>query len=331
MDKREKKNAGITIKINGDKKDFQEDLPVHNWNLGEQESAAAEERAEDDSFEWVLPDEDPVPKEFKKINYVQKNKKKGKRTFSGGGITPGIARIIYTLVGAVAISLIFGFIILNVITEGEQSAPAIKLQEPGSENAGEAAAPSAGGGSISMKSLNTSVLQGGVFSTADSANAMKASLEAKGLPVMLIEMEGNQYLFLGTSGDLESAKSMGKKLTEQNVEVYAKEIVLPEKKIEGSKADADFLEKSATLYTALAAESTSAYTTGSVNDEKLAEINTLLKDITAIKTGESIKGLKERLEAAALNLQEYKSSSELTKLVASQQSLLSYLEAYHNL
>ncbi|MGF2617257.1 hypothetical protein FZC84_05335 [Rossellomorea vietnamensis] len=331
MDKREKKTAGITIKINGDKKDFQEDIPVHNWKLGEQESAAAEERAEDDSFEWVLPDEDPVPKEFKKINYVQKNKKKGKRNYSGGGITPGIARIIYTLVGAVALSLIFGSIILNVITEGEQSAPAIKLQEPGSANAGEAASPSEGGGSISLKSINASVLQGGYFSTADSANTMKSSIEAKGLPVIQIEMEGSQYLFVGTAGDLESAKAMGKKLTEQNIEVYAKDIVLPEKQVEGSKADADFLEKSASLYSAVAAESSSAYTTGSVNDEKLDEINTLLKDITAIKTSESMKGLQEKLGAAALNLQEYKSSSELAKLVASQQSLLSYLEAYHNL
>ncbi|WP_162785304.1 hypothetical protein [Bacillus sp. P14.5] len=179
--------------------------------------------------------------------------------------------------------------------------------------------------------MNASVLQGGYFSTADSANTMKSSIEAKGLPVIQIEMEGSQYLFVGTAGDLESAKAMGEKLTEQNIEVYAKDIVLPEKQVEGSKADADFLEKSASLYSAVAAESSSAYTTGSVNDEKLDEINTLLKDITAIKTSESMKGLQEKLGAAALNLQEYKSSSELAKLVASQQSLLSYLEAYHNL
>ncbi|MGM0844077.1 MAG: hypothetical protein ACQEUT_03795 [Bacillota bacterium] len=329
MDRQEKKQADITIKINGDKKDFTEDLPVHNWKLGEEESAAAEERAEEDSFDWILPDEDPAPKEFKKINYVQK--KKGKRNFSGGGITPGIARIIYTLVGAVAVSLIFGFIILNVITNGEQSAPAIQLQEPGSASTDEGDTPSAAGGSISLKSLNASVLQGGVYTTADSANAMKASLEAKGLPVILMEMDGNRYLFIGAAGDLEGAKAIGKKLTEQNVEVYAKDIVLPEKKIEGTKGDGDFLGKSTAVFAAVAAESSNAYTTGSVSDEKLAEITSLLKDLSAVETSESMKGIKEKLDAAALNLQEYKASSELPKLVASQQSLLSYLEAYHNL
>ncbi|WP_421380189.1 hypothetical protein ACOJQI_17285 [Bacillus salacetis] len=329
MDKQGKKNGRITIKINGDKKNYNEELLVHNWNLGEEESAAAEESAEEDSFDWVLPDEEPAPKEFKKINYVQN--KKGKKHFGGRQITPAIARVIYTLVGAVAVSLIFGFIILNVITDGEQSIPAVQLQEAGDTNTDKADTPSASGGTIALEGMNASVLQGGVFSTADSANAMKATLETKGIPTMMIEMEGSQYLFVGTAGDLEGAKAMGKKLSAENVEVYAKDIVIPEKKYEGTKADADFIKKSKAVYAAVAYESSNAYVNGTINDEKMNEISTLLKDLSALKVSEKMTGLKENLEAASRNLQEYQKSSELTKLVAAQQSLLSYLESYHKL
>jgi stage II sporulation protein B len=329
VDKQGKKDGKITIKINGDKKNYNEDLLVHNWKLGEEESAAAEESAEEDSFDWVLPDEEPAPKEFKKINYVQN--KKGKKHFGGRQITPGIARMIYTLVGAVAVSLVFGFIILNVITDGEQSIPAIQLQEGGEAAGNDSETPSASGGSITLESINASVLQGGVFSTAESANAMKAMLEAKGIPTMMIEMEGSQYLFVGTAGDLEAAKAMGKKLSAENVEVYAKDIVLPEKKVEGTKADADFMQKSKDVFTALAGESANAYTNGKVNDEKMSEISTLLKELEPLKVSEGMTGLKGKLEAAGKSLKEYQSSSDLTKLIAAQQSLLSYLESYHKL
>ncbi|EDL64692.1 hypothetical protein [Bacillus sp. SG-1] len=329
MDKRGSKDGRITIKINGDKKNYNEELLVHNWKLGEEESAAAEERAEEDSFDWVLPDEDPAPKEFKKINYVQKNK--GKKRFGVKQITPGIARIIYTLVGAVAVSLIFGFIILNVITDGEQSIPAVQLQEAADVNKDGKETPSAAGGTITIDSLTASVLQGGVYTTTDSANTMKASLEAKGIPTMMIEMDGNLFLFIGTAGDLEGAKAMGKKLSNQDVEVYAKDIVLPDKNVAGTKADADFIEKSKAVFAALAVESSNAYTNGSINEEKLNEISTLLNDLSASKVSENMTGLKENLETASRNLQEYKSSTELSKLIAAQQSLLTYLESYHKL
>jgi stage II sporulation protein B len=330
VDKQGKKDGRITIKINGDQKNYDEEVPVHNWKLGEEESAAAEERAEEDSFDWVLPDEDPAPKEFKKINYVQN--KKGKKHFSGRQMTPGIARLIYTLVGAVAVSLIFGFIILNVITDGEQSIPAVQLQEAGeAENSDGEDTPSASGGTITLESLTASVVQGGVFSTPDAANAEKANLEAKGLPAVLFEMEGSRLLFIGTSGDLEGAKAMGKKLSDENVQVYAKDIVLPEKNIKGTKADAEFIQKSTAVFAALAGESSNAYTNGKVNEEKMTEINTGMKDLSALKVSESMTGLKEKLAAAGASLQEYQSSSELSKLVSAQQSLLSYLETYHKL
>ncbi|RIW37696.1 hypothetical protein D3H55_03765 [Bacillus salacetis] len=331
MDKQGKKNGRITIKINGDKKNYNEELLVHNWKLGEEESAAAaEEKAEDDSFDWVLPDEDPAPKEFKKINYVQN--KKGKKPFRRGEITPGIARLIYTLVGAVAVSLIFGFIILNVITDGEQSIPAVQLQEAGEDGkSGSKDTPSASGGTIKLESLSASVVQGGVFSTEDAANAEKTNLEAKGLPTVLFEMEGSRLLFIGTSGDLEGAKAMGKKLSAENVQVYAKDIVLPEKSIKGTKADGEFIQKSTAVFAALAGESSNAYTSGKVNAETMTEINAGIKELSDLKVSEGITGLKGKLEAAAKGLQEYQGSSELSKLVAAQQSLLSYLESYHKL
>ncbi|WP_456273879.1 hypothetical protein [Bacillus sp. AK031] len=329
MDKQGKKDASITIKINGDKKKFkEEELLVHNWKLGEEESAAAEESAEEDSFDWVLPDEEPVPKEFKKINYVQK--KKGKRQFGSRQLTPGISRLIYTLVGAIAVSLVFGLIILNVITEGEQSAPAIQLQEE--EAAGAGTGTEAVKGAVTIESFNASVVQGGAFSTEESAKATQASLQGKGIPTVILAMDSNQYLFLATSGDLEGAKSLGEKLAAEDIKVYAKDIVLPEKQFEGTEADAAFAKKTKSVFTALASESSNAYTTGKVNNEKMTEISALIKELNGMKAdSDGVKNLKEKLESAALNLQEYQSSSQLQKLMAAQQSLLSYLEAYHKL
>jgi hypothetical protein len=325
MNNKRDEDKKISIKINGEKTNFNEDLLVYDWKLGETEAAAGEE-AEDKGFDWILPDDEEAqpPKEYKKINYVSGNKKKPK---SFKNPFQDSVNLLMSIIGAVVVGAVLGFGTLKVITTTDGPAtPAATLQDTTAE------ANTEGKQSVSaveLQDFSTSILQGGVFSTEESLNAMKDSLAGKGLSSASVEKDGQFFLLLGVSGDLETAKSLGAELKEQGVDVFAKDFVFGAKGINASKEEKSFLEKGNGLYNTLAMESSSGMIGGTPDEKTIQTIQSGVKELEGIKVGQdSIASMKESLVNAGNLAAGMKTPDDAQKV---QEELLSYLQHYSGL
>ncbi|WP_406686704.1 SPOR domain-containing protein [Rossellomorea vietnamensis] len=324
MGDRGKNDKKISIKINGEKTKFDEDLLVYDWKLGESETAAGEE-AKDDGFDWNLPDEEAEPpQEYKKIHYVSGSKKK-KKSF----INPfqDSVNLVMSLIGAIVVGAVLGFGTLKVITTTDGPAkPAAMLQD--NTSAGKTDDQKAVS-AVELKDFSTSILQGGVFSTEEAMKAMKDSLASKGLPAASVEKDGQFFLLLGVSGDLETAKTLGGKLKDQGVDVYAKDFVMGSKGINASKEEKTFLEKGNALFSAIAQASSSGMTGGTADDDTIKTIQSGVKELEGIKVGQdSITSMKKSLVEAGNLATAMKTPEDAQKV---QGELLSYLQLYSGL
>jgi hypothetical protein len=325
MDKRNDKDKTISIKINGEKTKFDEDLLVYDWKLGESEAAAGEE-AKDDGFDWILPDEEEAkpPQEYKKINYVtgsNKKKKSFKNPFQNS------VNLIMSLIGAIVVGAVLGFGTLKVITTTDgPAAPAATLQD--STTTGKTGGQQSVS-AVELKDFSISIVQGGVYSTKEQLNAMKDSLTEKGFSNASVEKDGQFFLFIGVSGDLETAKTLGASFKDKGVEVYAKDFVLGSKGINASKEEKTFLEKGNALYSAIAQVSSRGMVGGSPDDATIKTIQSGLKELEGIKVGqESISSMKTSLVEAGDMAAQMKNPEDAQKI---QGELLSYLQFYSGL
>ncbi|RBP04285.1 sporulation related protein [Rossellomorea aquimaris] len=325
MNNKRDKDKKISIKINGEKTNFDEDLLVYDWKLSESEAAAGEE-AEDNGFDWILPDDEEAqpPKEYKKINYVSGNKKKRK---SFKNPFQDSVNLLMSIIGAVVVGAVLGFGTLKVITTTDgPSAPAATLQDTTAEGNTEGKQSVS---AVELQDFSTSIVQGGVYSTEEQLNAMQDSLSAKGFSHASVEKDGQFFLFLGVAGDLETAKNLGSKLKDQGVEVYAKDFVLGSKGINASKEEKTFLEKGNALYSTIAQASSSGVVGGTPDDAIIQTIQSGVKELEGIKVGqESIASMKENLVKAGNLAAAMKSPEDAQKV---QEELLSYLQLYSGL
>ncbi len=320
-----KKDKKISIKINGEKKEFNEDIFVHDWKLGKAETAAGEENLEENGFDWILPDDEPqAPQEYKKINYVGENKKKTK-TFKNP--FHDSASLLMSLVGAIVVGAVLGFGTLKVITTTEgPSTPVASLEEDTTSQNNEGKEKLS---AVELKAFSTSVLQGGVFSTEESLKAMKESLSSKGVSSASIKKDGQWFLLLGVSGDVQTAKLLGEELTKQGVEVYAKDFQIEAKGINASSGEKSFLEKANSLYGIIAQESSNQVLMGSTNKSVITSMQASLKELEGIKVQQpAIIEMKKSIENAGKLTANMKSPEEAKKV---QGELLTYLENYDSL
>ncbi|MFL8937774.1 hypothetical protein ACKA06_13345 [Rossellomorea oryzaecorticis] len=316
----------ISIKINGEKTEYEEDIRVHDWKLGNAEAAAGEEKLEDTGFDWNLADETPPPpKEYKKINYVSGKKKKNKKSFKNP--FQDSINLIMSIIGAVVVGAVLGFGTLKVITNTDgEAAPAATLQDETSAGMTEG---NESAGSVKLKELSTAILQGGVFSTKESLAAMQDTLTSKGISSASVEKDGQWFLLLGVSADVETAKLLGEDLKGDGVDVYAKDFQLGAKEIKASNNEKAFLEKANGLYAILAEESSNGVVSGKGNESAAGSIEPVLKEIEAIEvTQEPIVKMKESIQNAAKQTVTMKTKEDAEKV---QGDLLGYLESYSSL
>jgi hypothetical protein len=154
-------------------------------------------------------------------------------------------------------------------------------------------------------------------------------LTEKGFSNASVEKDGQFFLFIGVSGDLETAKTLGASFKDKGVEVYAKDFVLGSKGINASKEEKTFLEKGNALYSAIAQVSSRGMVGGSPDDATIKTIQSGLKELEGIKVGqESISSMKTSLVEAGDMAAQMKNPEDAQKI---QGELLSYLQFYSGL
>lgn len=203
--------------------------PVTEPPVAHKEVAAGEEERNGSSyFEWDFP---KTNKRSYKSRTRSAREDQAKR----------VAGVAASVIGAIALGLIFGFVVLGFFKSGvldNTTAPAANIpkpqevtpsqiqQSPASASKQEAGvAPTEGQAegptvSITLPSQNIYVVQGGVFQDQTSASPILDKIKAKGWPSSLV---GDKpiHLFLGMAAERDHALAMATPYTE--MDVYIKE------------------------------------------------------------------------------------------------------------
>lgn len=283
----DKKENEVTIRINGEKKPYMEkkELPIEV----EQDEAATVESA-DESFDWILPNEITPSHVPKKIKMQQKQNHQFRLK------TPIILAI-----AAVVFGTSFGLIVIRTITSEQTVSKPIEQDIP-------TVAPITEATSKNM-TVQTFLVQGGVFSTKESAQVVQVLIREKNLPAEVFQIENSYYLFLGAAENLEAAKQLALIYKTHDIDVFWKEVEFTTKLAKGDKE----IEKILSVYKSLAELSAAKLQ----NVDSSVDINQIIERLNEVKSSE----YKQVLTEAAKLLQNDKPSDAQVKLLTFLQNI----------
>lgn len=318
----------------------EDDLPL----IIVDETAAAAEKKEEEDFEWVLPKE-PVKQEKKeatsgKASYIedlrQVNKPNGKkqRPSSLGKkkqSPPSFSKQLILSIGmAVGIGTCLGFIILAIMNISSDnplnpSRPTAGTVSDQSDKDNTDTTGKRGKQSVTIPAHGVAVLQGGALSNMESANATIDTFKSQGFSAVAVGSD-TIYVLVGIGQTVEGMKSLGAMATDKGLETYAKEFAIPEKTFNSLTAqDAAVLQEGQSLYTELAAASSSLLQGGTLDSAIMEKMNGYFEKISAVKAEEMTEGpkqWKDLLVGAYQHIQQYQTSKDSTELWGAQQKLL---------
>ncbi|WP_170972258.1 SPOR domain-containing protein [Bacillus yapensis] len=342
----------ITIKINGKESPIQEehkqtpkkeenDIPVLEKSplhavekATEQETAAAQEAQEEDEFEWILPEiEDDELKEYTIVTQSKTKKGKGYKgsPLKGPRKKGVLPSIILTIFLAVLLGGSLGILMLKMVisdSANEPSAGPVTEDTPNEDQS------QTGQASIDLPSITTYMVQAGVFSTPENAEAEAQSMATKGVPTKVIEIENNSYIYVGLADNIENAKSIGTQVQSKGIETFSKEVAFGGPSLsELQESDKNILELSPSLYQSLLETITTASLSNSIPSDRLDSLNGQLEKWNGLKAAENeqVKQIKAELDGASENIKSYGEKNDATLLINAQQHLLNFLGVYNQL
>lgn len=136
--------------------------------------------------------------------------------------TSNIKRISISIISALLIGSMLGFIMIKMITNIDVSVDqkAEGIQASVNDNANENEANS---NSTGIESLEAYVLQVGVFSEVSNAEEWSEKFNNAGIQTVTWEKEGSLFLLAGVSSIEEQAKVSAEKIKESEFDVFVKE------------------------------------------------------------------------------------------------------------
>ncbi|WML40713.1 hypothetical protein RCG19_03215 [Neobacillus sp. OS1-2] len=307
------------------------------------ETAAAKEPI-DESFDWIIPESSENDIEEYKITSSKTPKKSSlpkiasfssKSNKNNKKIGRPIGSIIISGIFAILIGTTIGVVMLKLVISGPTDKKVV-TDTPVVEEKGETENNADTGKTTSsaISPLTTTVIQGGVYTTKDGAKDALSELASKGIPGQIVEMDGKQFIFLGATDSIETAKSLSSQFKERGVEgAFAKVLSLDEKKVSDiTNEEKDFLDEVPPIYQTLSAATSGALLTKKIPEDvakDLAGFDGKLK-VTGIKN-EKVKGIKAELSSAEEKVKAFQKSKDTKSLSEAQQHLLNFLSAYYSL
>lgn len=349
-----KLNSGkmVVIKINGERRSFSEEtnkpemesvenaqpettpepaLPVVK-NDAHTETAASKELS-DDVFDWILPEAEEVQGETSRLEPSGDEQYFPKIKIKQAG---AVKKMIFAVVLAVLVGTSLGMIMLKLVSLDELKQAASSL--PGFFINNKKATPaSASVPAVTLKPWIAYVVQGGVYSSKESANTVVSQAATIGIPADLIEMGGMQFVMIGVANSLEEAKSLGSYLQEKGfTDVYPRSLAIPEKKLTGLNSDeAAFIKDAAALFPILTSSTAAQGNSGPLPNETMNAITTLEGNMAKISSKNlangKLRNLQKDITQAADQVKAYQATNDSSKLAEAQQDLLNFLTNYYSL
>jgi stage II sporulation protein B len=350
----QKSNRTITIKINGNERKYKEETrnvevesqpekreSVHSTELDGFSEVAVTQQTAEESFDWILPnndsDDDEIeeyiiakqPIEKKKKNNSVSNLKKSLQKKPNSG---AIKSLLFSVLLAIVIGTSFGFLVLKLVIS-EAKVDVDQVTTIPQETTTEKENPVGATGALQLQPINTFIIQGGVFSSVEAAEIGAEAVKQKGVPAQIIEANGQAFLFLGLADSIDKAKAIGTSMKENDIEVFAKAYTLPEKELnELTSMEANLLKEIEMVYQSLSSLASSAMLSESIDENVLLEQKDLLLSIDKkeIKSNK-IEQLRLDLAGSIEKLSAYNQQKNNSLVIEAQQHLLSFVGTYFNL
>ncbi|MBP2240586.1 stage II sporulation protein B [Cytobacillus eiseniae] len=351
---RQNKGKTITIKINGTNQTYQEtkakekEIEVDRFEanndryISTNETAATKEVGDDENFDWILPDDSTDEEiEIEEYKIAKPSKKKETKTF--GALSVNFKRknrngmltsVFITVFFAILLGTSFGLLLLKLVTTEnpvENELPVVAdpvVEEPVNQTDGEE--------TLTLEALSTFIVQGGVFSTKESAEGMKETTIQLGAPAQVIESNGQFILYLSVADRIEYAKEIGEKLKSQGLEVFAKPISFDSKSLDGLQPEEKkVMESIQKLYQSLTTAVSEAQVAMSISAPTFENIEKNSAELSGIENSklqiEEIIQLKAEVDQAIQQVNALKQSPDQATAMKLQQRLLSFLAIYQSL
>ncbi|HYK74640.1 MAG TPA: SPOR domain-containing protein [Pseudoneobacillus sp.] len=346
MDK-QNSNRTITIKINGNERQIL-DFPIKENIQNDRvitetvESVEADTLSEvaageavEESFDWILPESSEDEIEEYIIAKQPKGKQKSslptlKKQLKKQNIGP-VKSIFTSVILAIIIGTSFGFLVLKlVISDAKVEEPVTTITE---ETTTEKNDPVVTTQLLQLQPIDTFIIQGGVFSSVDSAKIEEQKLKQKGVPTQIIEDNGKAILVLGVADSIENAKAIASNLKASGIEVFAKPYTLPGKELqELTQVEATLLKDASTIYQQLSMLIAGGMVTSAIDENTLAQQKRFLASIDKqeIKSAK-IEQLRVDLIGVVTKLEEFKQQQKDPLINDAQQHLLAFIGVYFTL
>ncbi|MGP7816826.1 hypothetical protein [Niallia sp. 01092] len=344
----------ITIKINGKERSFQrKDKEENSTSFVEakkdsqdknftEEIAAGSETIGEESFDWILPNDEPVeeitelpiPEQEtkKKASFFDRNKRNtNKKTLPKGMVQS----IFFTVLFAVILGTGFGFILLNIVSSDQKaSAPTTSaaLQTNTTDKIGTTTRTTV----AVKKEISTYMVQHIILSKAEAVNQEQSQLLKKGYVSQRIDIDGKMIIYLAAASNIDDAKKMQKEIQENNVAAFAKEITFSGGKVNDiSKNEKSFIERSPDIYAVLTSAVTAAQFDQSIPNDVKEELKKQQASLNQLKVKEfkhqQIKSMAAELSTSLANAMSLSGNSSKEELQSIQKSLLAFLGEYSTL
>ncbi|EKN65858.1 hypothetical protein BABA_18227 [Neobacillus bataviensis LMG 21833] len=306
------------------------------------ETAAAKEPI-DESFDWIIPESSENEIEEYKITSSKTPKKSSLPKItsfsskSNNNKKSGrpLGSIVISGIFAILIGTTIGVVMLKLVISGPTDKKAV-TDTPVVEEKGDTENKPATGKTTStaISPLTSNVIQGGKYTSKDGAKEALNELKSKGIPSQIVEIDGNQFIFLGIADSIETAKSLSTQYKERGVEgAFAKALSLDEKKVSDiTNKEKVFLDEVPTIYQTLSAATSGALLTKTIPEDAAKAIGSIDEQlkVSGIKN-EKVKSLKAELSSAEEKVKAFQKSKDTKSLNEAQQHLLNFLSAYYSL
>ncbi len=239
----------------------------------------------------------------------------------GGRAGKELNRWLLPLAGAIVIGTLLGIMILSLLAPNDLP---VELKAAGK---GDKSADEAGAGTGVIPSYSAQVIQGGAFSTKETAAEFEKNLHEKGYPAVVMPGSDKAFLFIGIA-EGEDVDAIAETYKQTGQDVYTKAFSVDEQPI-GDKKLKQYYEKGLSVHEKLVALTGSALAgkaePGSENDDLEQAYEEWSKFEQSDKTA---KAFGVKLNAAFASYQKWSSAGKDSNLWDAQQALLDGLVIY---
>lgn len=150
--------------------------------------------------------------------------------------------ILISGISAIFVGTLIGFILFRMFVQvdapasaGNPSQGTTPVAQPEKEEAGSDMVTS------SLDSLETYIIQAGIFSEKENADSLITNLTSLGIPTVFFEKDGQYYLMTGVGPTEDAVKSLAASLSNNQADLYVKEWSIEAKEIEMTEAEDSWL------------------------------------------------------------------------------------------